>query len=324
MSRRPEISTDRPDPVVACPVVSIVLVCDYASGEEPSWEDARATLRGLAAQDFNEPVEHLVVEREGVAVPENLLHLVPGLRLVRTRQQASFGLKNEGVRVAKADLVVLLDLDCVPEPGWLRAFVAAMRLYPSAVVVSARTVHPGRSLTEKILGLLARGHLDPGRSGWTRYVANQNAGYRRAAYLAHPLPGDTVPFTSTLQSEAIRRDGGEMWFEPAMRTVHEYAGWTSERDICINAGYGTVLCRLRDPLMPYAWLTRLGVASIPLFITGKIIDAWITCLRCARAYDVPWMALPYALMLAVVTRVMEAPGMLRAIRGGLLDATVYR
>ena len=177
------------------PVVSIILVCDYASGENASWKDARATLQGVAAQDFDEPVEHLLVERQGVVVPEDVLQVLPGLRLVRTNQHASFAMKNEGVRVAKADLVVLLDLDCVPERGWLRAFVAAMRRRPSVVVVSGRTVHAGRSLTEKILGLLARGYLDPGRAGPTRYVANQNAGYRRAAYLAHPLPGDTLPFT---------------------------------------------------------------------------------------------------------------------------------
>jgi hypothetical protein len=324
MSRPSENVADPGELVAARPVVSIVLVCDYASGEKASWEDARATLQGVAAQDFDEPVEHLLVEREGVVIPEAVLHVLPGLRLVRTSQHASFAMKNEGVRVAKADLVVLLDLDCVPERGWLRAFVAAMRLRPSAVVVSGRTVHAGRSLTEKILGLLARGYLDPGRSGPTRYVANQNAGYRRAAYLAHPLPGDTLPFTSTLQAQEIRRDGGELWFEPAMRTVHEYAGWKLQQEICMNAGYGTVLCCLRDPQMPYAWLTRLGFASIPLFIAGKIIDAWITCVRCARSYDVPWVALPYALTLAVVTRAMEAPGMLRALRGDSLDATAYR
>jgi hypothetical protein len=317
----------RPADILAdprAPVVSIVLVSDYASSEAARWEDARATLQGLAAQDFNESVEYLLVERPDVVVPDDVLLIVPGLGLIRTDQRASFAMKNEGVRAAKADLVVLLDLDCVPERGWLRAFVAAMRLHPSAVAVSGRTVHPGRSLTEKILGLLARGHLDPGRPGPTHYVANHNGGYRRTAYLAHPLPGDTTPFTSTLQSEEIRRAGGELWFEPAMRNVHAYAGWSSAWDICINAGYGTVLCRLRDPLMPYAWLTRLGIASIPLFIAGKILDAWSTCLRCARSYDVPWVALPYALTLAVLMRAMEAPGMLRAFRGDPLDGTAYR
>jgi Glycosyl transferase family 2 len=318
MSLPSEIVAD-PRGSAECPVVSIILVCDYASGEKASWEDARATLRGVAA-----PVEHLLVERQGVVVPEDVLHVLPGLRLVRTNQHASFAMKNEGVCVAKADLVVLLDLDCVPERGWLRAFVAAMRRRSSVIVVSGRTVHAGRSLTEKILGLLARGHLDPGRAGPTRYVANQNAGYRRGAYLAHPLPGDTLPFTSTLQSEEIRRDGGELWFEPEMRAVHEYPGWKAHQDICINAGYGTVLCRLRDPHMPYAWLTRLGFASIPLFIVGKIIDAWVTSVRCARSYDIPWVALPYTLTLAIVTRAMEAPGMLRAFRGESLDATAYR
>jgi hypothetical protein len=36
------------------------------------------------------------------------------------------------------------------------------------------------------------------------------------------------------------------------------------------------------------------------------------------------MALPYALTLAVLMRVMEAPGMPRAFRGESLDATAYR
>ena len=314
------ISSDRAER----PAVSIVLVSDYASGTEASWEDARATLQGLRAQDFREPVEYLLVEREGMAVPQSVLEALPGLRLVRTSETASFAMKNEGVRVASSELVVLLDLDCVPEAGWLSAFVTATRRQPNAAVVSGRTVHPGHGLTERILGLLARGHLDPGRAGWTRQLANQNAGYQRAAYLAHPLPADTLPFTSTMQSESIRRDGGGLWFEPAMRTSHEYAGWAANRDICVNSGYGTVLCRLRDPSMPYAWLTRLGVAATPVFVAGKIIDAWMTCLRCARAYDVPWIALPYALTLAVVMRLMEAPGMHRALRGDSLAATNYR
>jgi hypothetical protein len=305
-------------------VVSIVLVCDYVGNEEQAWEDARAALRGLAAQDFDEPVEYLLVERQDVAIPDDVLQLLPGLQLLRTNAHASFAMKNVGARAAKADLVVLLDLDCIPEHGWLRAFVSAMRRHPTAVAVSGRTVHPGSGLTEKILGLLARGHLDPGRPGPTRYIANHNGGYRRTTYLAHPLPEETTAFTSSLQSEDIRRAGGQLWFEPAMRTVHTYAGWSSLRDICINGGYGTVLCRLRDPLIPYAWLTRLGIAAIPLFIAGKIIDAWSTCVRCARAYDVPWMALPYAFALAVLTRGMEAPGMLRAFRGAPLEATAYR
>jgi hypothetical protein len=318
------VPVDLTTPEPQRPAVSIVLVSDYRSGSEASWDEARATSKALLAQDFDEPVEYLLVEREGTAVPESVLRALPGLRVVRASQEASFAMKNEGVLAARSDLVILLDLDCVPEPGWLRAFVSAMRSRPRAAVVSGRTVHPGRGLTERILGLLSRAHLDPGRAGWTAQLANQNAGYRRAAYLAHPLPSDTLPFTSTLQSEAILRGGGGLWFEPGMRTTHEYAGWAAQRDIWVNSGYGTVLCRLRDPSLPYAWLTRLGVASVPLFVLGKILDAWIMCFRCARAYDVPWIALPYALALAVWTRVLEAPGMLQALRGRPLAATDYR
>lgn len=320
----PEGSADPGALGAARVVVSVVLVSDYFGGADAGWDDARATLRALAHQDFAEPVEYLLMERDGVEVPEDLLRILPGVQLQRSSADTSFAMKNDGARVATADLVVLLDLDCVPHPGWLRAFVEAMRRHPDALVVSGRTVHAGRSVTEKILGLLARGYLDPGKAGPTRYVANQNAGYRRAAYLAHPLPADTPPFACTLQSEEILRGRGVLRFEPAMLTVHEFTGWAMQRDLSTNSGYGTVLCRLRDPQVPYAWLTRFGTASIPLIVAGKIVDAWRTCLRCAPAYDVPGWALPYAFTLAVVARVMEAPGMLAAFRGKSLEGTDYR
>ena len=67
------------NPVVG-PIASIVVVSDYASGEEPAWATLRATLKGLAAQDFEEPFEFLLVERESLVdrIPADLAGLRPG------------------------------------------------------------------------------------------------------------------------------------------------------------------------------------------------------------------------------------------------------
>jgi hypothetical protein len=97
-----------------------------------------------------------------------------------------------------------------------------------------------------------------------------------------------------------------------------------ERDIRRNMGFGTVFTRLRDRALPYAWVARLGLASIPLFVAGKTLDNWWDCLRCGPAYGLRWHEYPAAFGLAVVLHLMEVPGMVAALRGRELTDTVYR
>jgi glycosyltransferase involved in cell wall biosynthesis len=57
------------------------------------------------------------------------------LRQVRREQPGGPSLtRNEGWRAAGAALVAFIDDDCVPEPGWLAALVAAAHDHPGAVV----------------------------------------------------------------------------------------------------------------------------------------------------------------------------------------------
>ena len=88
-------------------------------------------------------------------------------------------------------------------------------------------------------------------------------------FLAHPFPAGLGPFAGRMQSESIRRAGGQLLFEPRMRVVHDFEGWPMEVDIRRNCGYGTVIARLHDRALPFACLTHLGVFSIPIFVVGK-------------------------------------------------------
>jgi hypothetical protein len=228
------------------------------------------------------------------------------------------------VRAASADIVGVIDADCIPAPDWLQHLMNVMRRHPDAVAVSGKTEYPGNRLVDRILGLLSRAYLDPGRAASTRFLSNNNMGIRRSAFLARPLPTDAGPFASRLQSEAIRRGGGVLLFEPRMRVTHDFEGWPMEADIRRNIGYGTVVTRFRDRLLPYAWLTRLGYASIPFFAAGKTLNCFWDCIRCARHYRVRWYELPAAFCLAVVVHLMEIPGMISAFRGKQIHRTAYR
>ena len=219
---------------------------------------------------------------------------------------------------------MLLDADCKPDRDWLRLIVETMRAHPEVATVSGRTFYEGKGLDTRVLALLSRSYLDPGVRGETPFVSNNAGAFRRDVFLKHPLPEDLGAFSSRIQSEAIKRDGGVLWFEPEMSVVHEFEGWPMEADIRRNIGYGTIATRIAEPTMPHASLIRMGVMATPVVAAGKLINTWRDCIRCGSAYGVRWFELPVAMGAAVVVNLMEIPGMLAAYRHGSIQDTAYR
>src|SRR4030095_14442408 len=117
------------------------------------------------------------------------------------------------MRAASSDWVAVLDADCTPLPDWVQKIHQAIRARPDAAVISGRTVYPGRNRSERVLGLLSRAYLDPGRAGPIRYACNNHSVWKRDVYLRHPLPESLGPFSSRIQSESLLRQGHLLWFD---------------------------------------------------------------------------------------------------------------
>jgi hypothetical protein len=308
------------------PVVTVVTVVDYTYQGDRTVSDLKATITALAAQDFAGPLEFLLVESADriTQVPPELTRILPSLKILSAPFSTSYELMNAGARAAAADIVAFVDGDCVPAPDWIRRLVDTFRARPDTVGVSGLTLYEGDSFRDRVMALLSRSYLDPGRPGPTRFFCNNNGGMRREVLLRHPLPVAAGPYASRLQTEAIWRAGGRFEFEPQMRLVHDYEGWGMEWDIRRHHGFSTVITRRMDSAMPYAWLVRLGYAGIPIIVAAKILDNWADCLRCAHHYRVQWYELPVAMALSVVIHLMEIPGMIRAFRGRPITRTRYR
>lgn len=308
------------------PTISIILVSDYAAGGEKGWDDLSDTLMALARQTSSEPVEFILSENEKFAedIPSDLIELLPSLCIVRSSHTGSYALKNHGVAQANAEIIAILDADCSPAPDWLAQLLKAFRENPDASAISGRTTYEGSTMMERVLALLSRSYLDPGHAGTTRFVSNNNAGWKRAVYLANPLPVDSGPFAARMQSEAVLRSGGKLRFDPSIRTVHEFEGWNMELDIRRNTGFGTMITRLRDPRLPWARLIRLGRVAIPFVVAGKTLNSWADALRCWRAYDVRPHELLVALVLAPILISLETPGMWAAYGNGTITDSAYR
>lgn len=306
--------------------LSVIVVSDYAAGEEKSWEDLRRALQAWVDQEGTPAEEFMLVEslRFKGQIPSDVLGMIPSMKVLYIDAESSYELKNGAVEAATSDWVAIVDADCIPQRSWLQVLRAAISEYPDASAVSAKTLYPGRSRMERVLGLLSRSYLDPGRRGPTRFISGNAACFRREVFRRHPLPVGLGAFASRIQSEAFLRNGGSLLFDPELVVVHDFEGWPMERDIRRNYGYSTVVTRLRDDRLPYARLVRAGIFSIPLIVVGKTFDSVCDCLRCFRHYNVKTYELPLALALIVVTHVLEIPGMLAAYRGQAIEATAYR
>jgi hypothetical protein len=306
--------------------LSVIVISDYAAGEERSWEGLRRTLKAWRDQEGPPADQFMVVEssRFKGQIPSDVSGLIPNLTILYADAESSYELKNRAVEAATGDWLAIVDADCVPRRSWLEVVRTAITEYPDAAAVSARTFYPGRSRLERILGLLSRSYLDPGRRGPTRFISGNAAVFRREVYRRHPLPEGMGAFASRIQSEAFLRDGETLRFDPDLVVVHEFEGWAMERDIRRNHGYSTVITRLRDRRLPFARLVRAGPLAIPFIVAGKTLDSAGDCLRCFRHYNVKLHEVPLALVLTVVAHLFEIPGMLAAYRGQSIGATAYR
>ena len=308
------------------PAISVVIVCDHAAGNDDGWTDTRKTLAALAVQDAQEPAEFILCESEEFRekIPTDLTEILPALKILLVAGHSSYELKNAAVEAASCELIAMLDADCVPNPDWLRRLLQSLRTHPLAVAISGKTTYGGTSLAMRAVTLLSRAYADPGRDGPSWAVSDNNAGYRRSAYLAHPLPTHLGGFAAHVQSEEFRRHGLLLWFDAGIRVVHGYDGWSTEKDIRRNRGYSTVNTRLLEPSLPFTWPVRLGPIGIAPIVARNIRLSWRECRRCGPSYGIRWYELPLVMLASVGLNLLEIPGMLAAFRGSGLGKTQFR
>src|SRR5919198_5805523 len=85
------------------------------------------TLEALAAQDFPQEYEVIVVDDGSTDDTVAVAEAAPGPVTVRRQEQRGPGeARNLGAQHARGEVLAFTDADCFPERGWLRAGVAAL------------------------------------------------------------------------------------------------------------------------------------------------------------------------------------------------------
>ena len=135
--------------------------------------------------------------------------------------------RNHGARNALGGLLVFTDDDCVPEPGWLAAFVAAAAREPNALlggsVFNLLPRRPGSEASQVLVEFLyAHYNRDPRDA---RFFTSNNIAARRDVFIGHG-GFDPIFVLSAGEDRDLcarwRERGGRLVFVPEARVGHAH------------------------------------------------------------------------------------------------------
>lgn len=188
--------------------------------------------------------------------------------------------RNLGMAATAADMLIFLDSDCVPQPGWLDGHLAA---HAAGHCVVGGGVLPDGINYWHLTYNLAMFHevFSTAPAGARPFLPTLNLSVTREVIQAVGGLDVTLPYSHDLDwTTRMRRAGFQPYFEPRAAVQHRHGRTTLPHvwhDCAINGHYARQVrvthgAALGTPaILRYPWLTLLLSPLIALWVTLRII-----------------------------------------------------
>jgi glycosyltransferase involved in cell wall biosynthesis len=130
--------------------------------------------------------------------------------------------KNFGARMSSGEVVILLDCDIIPEPGWLAAMLAPFDR-PEVNVVAGDTYLQYTGLYSKAFALFWYFTLRDGKDELvtTTFFHANNVAFRADVFAAYPFPRlEAYRIQCTMLCERLQANGIPIYLQKAARASH--------------------------------------------------------------------------------------------------------
>ncbi|MBP7592750.1 MAG: glycosyltransferase [Chloroflexi bacterium] len=224
------------------------------------------------------------VIREIVVVGKDEAGLLPvggRVRLVDTGQPVPPGTaRNLGIRAATADLLIFLDSDCLPQPGWLAAHLAAHRA--GHAVVGGGVLPDGENYWALSYNLtMFHEYFSTAPADKRPLLPTLNLSVERQVIDAVGLLNEALPRSQDLDwTTRMNQAGFQPYFWPEAAIQHRHNRTTAGKvwQDCARSGHFARQARLahRETLdtplwLRWRWLVLLLSPLIAAAVTGKIV-----------------------------------------------------
>ncbi len=146
------------------------------------------------------------------------------IEFVATRDTAYYDSKNLGSLSATKEILVLLDSDVIPEPGWLDAMLAGIDNPDIDVIGGAVYMGPIRTLVDKAFAAFWFFPLRREAVGMraVEHLFANNMAMRRQFFLDNPFPDDPEMTRGhcTIWASELKSNGRSLWQDTSARVAH--------------------------------------------------------------------------------------------------------
>lgn len=187
------------------------------------WDTLQLCLDCLARQTVAPDRFEIVVanNNKSAEVPASL-RLPPNARVIHATEPGSYAARNTALRETRSEAIFFTDSDCLPEPDWIEAGLAALaplgphdRAAGAIVLFPARDSWTSAELYDRVTWLRQEDYV---QAGWG---ATANLVTRRAAFdLAGPFNGDTFSGGDREWNQRAQARGSRIAYAPAMVIRH--------------------------------------------------------------------------------------------------------
>jgi hypothetical protein len=198
--------------------MSVIFVAD-------SYDTIRRTMRCVLAQTAREQLEAVIVTpaADRLAADRSELESFVHRQIVEVGSIESLPwARAQGIRRAKAPLVVLTESHSYPDPRWAESLIEAHRGPWAAVGPVLRNANPQTMLSWAALLIAYGPWVEGARAGAVDDLPGHNSSYKRELLIRY---GDRLEELMEMESalhRRLREDlGGELYLEPAAITYHE-------------------------------------------------------------------------------------------------------
>lgn len=212
------------------PKPEVTLVVESYNVTEASSLERLGTVLGAAARMVAEhgSARLFVTDAAGdPALADLLARELPQAHVVDARGLGYEEAKLKAAQEAESEIVLYLDGDCVPGPGWIEAHLAVLR--SKAHATAGFTRYDGGGWQGTIETILDFGFLLPAGDRDLACYSSNNSGFRRSTLLEEPHPDGPMRCRCFAHAQNLLRRGTPVRMVPDARVVHERVPFVSER-----------------------------------------------------------------------------------------------
>lgn len=245
-------------------------------------------VRAVLAQESPAGFVEVIVVDDGSSDATAKVARHAGARVVRRLDSAGNpgAARNAGACVARGGLLVFLDADCTPAPGWLQALLDAHDRGAVAVggAIEAAPEQGAASRCNHYCGFY---HVHPlRRRGVVPNHPPANLSIRRAEFFAAGGFSETMPIADgheeLVWQDRLKSAGHGIQFEPTAIVLHRYRpGWLQLLKRNYRWAYSALRSKRGSRAVRFSWIYRspillmLAAPLLALVHAGYTILCWV-------------------------------------------------